>query len=300
MIKKVYREGGAYSSDMVIDEVSVSVKRLTKNYGKITAVNDISFDVLRGEIFGFLGPNGAGKTTTIRIITTATKADSGEVYLNSFDILKNPLEAKNSMGVVSQYINLDMELTCKENLIVHGMLHNMKKRKILERIDYLLDYIEIKDKENVQVEKISGGMQRKLMIARALMHEPEILFLDEPTVGLDAHSKRKIWDLMVKINSENKTIFLTTHYIEEAQQLCNRVAIINSGNLIEVDTPENMIDKIGIIALDVFNHDDCTTYFFDSREKALESASKMDGKIIIREANLEDVFLDKTGRRVKK
>ncbi|MHB8279034.1 MAG: ABC transporter ATP-binding protein [Candidatus Humimicrobiaceae bacterium] len=281
------------------EKIAISLKNLYKKYGNLIALNNLTLEVPEGELFGFLGPNGAGKTTAIRIITTATKSDSGEVYLNGFDILKNPLEAKNSIGVVSQYINLDMELTCKENLIVHGMLHNMKKRKILERIDYLLDYIEITDKENVQVEKISGGMQRKLMIARALLHEPEILFLDEPTVGLDAHSKRKIWDLMVKINSENKTIFLTTHYIEEAQQLCNRVAIINSGNLIEVDTPKNMIDKIGIIALDVFNCDDYLTYFFDSREKALESASKMDGKIIIRQTNLEDVFLDKTGRRVK-
>ncbi|MCL4386551.1 MAG: ATP-binding cassette domain-containing protein, partial [Cyanobacteria bacterium] len=149
------------------EKIAISLKNLYKKYGNLIALNNLTLEVPEGELFGFLGPNGAGKTTAIRIITTATKYDSGEVYLNGFDILKNPLEAKNSIGVVSQYINLDMELTCKENLIVHGMLHNMKKRKILERIDYLLDYIEITDKENVQVEKISGGMQRKLMIARA-------------------------------------------------------------------------------------------------------------------------------------
>ena len=155
------------------------------------------------------------------------------------------------------------------------------------------------DKQNTLVGKISGGMQRKLMIARALLHEPEILFFDEPTVGLDAHSKRKIWDLMVKINSEKKTIFLTTHYIEEAEQLCNRVAIINSGNLIEVDTPRNLIEKVGVVALDMFGFDDYTTYFFESREEALEAGGKMEGRIMVRETNLEDVFLNKTGRRVK-
>lgn len=281
------------------EKIAISLKSLYKKYGSLIALNNLTLDIFEGEFFGFLGPNGAGKTTAIRIITTATKSDSGQVFLNGFDISKNPIKAKNSIGVVSQYINLDMELTCKENLVVHGMLHNMKKRKVLERIDYLLDYIEMTDKRNVLVGKLSGGMQRKLMIARALLHEPEILFLDEPTVGLDAHSKRKIWDIMVKINSENKTIFLTTHYIEEAEQLCNRVAIINKGNLIEIDTPRNLIEKVGVIALDVFNHDDYTTYFFGSRQKALEAGSKMEGKIMVRETNLEDVFLNKTGRRVK-
>ncbi|MDD5659304.1 MAG: ATP-binding cassette domain-containing protein [Actinomycetota bacterium] len=281
------------------EKIAISLKSLYKKYGSLIALNNLTLNIFEGEFFGFLGPNGAGKTTAIRIITTATKSDSGQVFLNGFDISKNPIKAKNSIGVVSQYINLDMELTCKENLVVHGMLHNMKKKKVLERIDYLLDYIEMTDKINVLVGKISGGMQRKLMIARALLHEPEILFLDEPTVGLDAHSKRKIWDVMVKINSENKTIFLTTHYIEEAEQLCNRVAIINEGNLIEIGSPENLIKKVGAIALDVFNHDDYTTYFFGSREEALEAGSKMEGKIMVRETNLEDVFLNKTGRRVK-
>lgn len=281
------------------EKIAISLKSLYKKYGSLIALNNLTLNIFEGEFFGFLGPNGAGKTTAIRIITTATKSDSGQVFLNGFDISKNPIKAKNSIGVVSQYINLDMELTCKENLVVHGMLHNMKKKKVLERIDYLLDYIEMTDKINVLVGKISGGMQRKLMIARALLHEPEILFLDEPTVGLDAHSKRKIWDIMVKINSENKTIFLTTHYIEEAEQLCNRVAIINEGNLIEIGSPENLIKKVGAIALDVFNHDDYTTYFFGSREEALEAGSKMEGKIMVRETNLEDVFLNKTGRRVK-
>lgn len=280
-------------------KVSISLKEISKNYGSLAALNSVSLKIFQGEFFGFLGPNGAGKTTAIRIVTTSTKPSSGHVFINGFDISKNPIDAKNSIGVVSQYINLDMELTCKENLIVHGMLHNMKKGKILKRIDYLLDYIEMEDKRNTRVDKISGGMQRKLMIARALLHEPDILFLDEPTVGLDAYSKRKIWDLMVKINSENKTIFLTTHYIEEAQQLCNRVSIINSGNLVATDTPQNLIEEIGTVALDVFNNEDYKTYFYNSREDALHSASNAIGKVVIRETNLEDVFLHKTGRRVK-
>ena len=184
MIKKVYSSGKA------VDEVSVSVKNLTKNYGEVKAVNDVSFDIMRGEIFGFLGPNGAGKTTTIRMITTATKPTSGTALINGFDVRKDPVNAKRTIGVVSQYINIDMELTSAENLIVHGMLYGMNKKAIYLRVDELLNFIEMSDKKNIAAEKISGGMQRKLMIARALLHEPEILFLDETTVGLDAQSKR--------------------------------------------------------------------------------------------------------------
>lgn len=293
MIKKVY------SSNTTVDEVSVSLKNLTKNYGKVKAVNDVSFDVLRGEIFGFLGPNGAGKTTTIRMITTATKPTSGTALINGFDVRKDPVNAKRTIGVVSQYINIDMELTSAENLIVHGMLYRMEKKTIYSRVDELLDFIEMSDKKNVAAGKISGGMQRKLMIARALLHKPEILFLDEPTVGLDAQSKRKIWDLLVKINSENKTIFLTTHYIEEAEELCNRVGIIDKGRLIALDSPENLIKEVGKIALDTFTADNCSTAFFCSREEALKAAEGIKEKIVIRRTNLEDVFLKKTGKRVE-
>jgi ABC-2 type transport system ATP-binding protein len=281
------------------DAISISIRNVVKKYGNLYAVKDISFDVKKGEFFGFLGPNGAGKTTIIRIITTSTKATSGQVLVNGYDITKEPIKAKKDIGVVSQYINIDMELTCRENLIVHAMLHRMKKKEASERIDFLLDYIEMTDKKNVLVEHISGGMKRKLMIARALLHEPDILFLDEPTIGLDAHSKRKLWELMSKINSENKTIFLTTHYIEEAEELCNRVGIIHEGQLIALDSPANLIKTVGSITLDVLENDMLKSYFFNSREQALAGASKNEGTVVIRETNLEDVFLNKTGRRVE-
>ena len=296
MIKKVY------GSDIAIGEVSVSLRNLTKNYGEVKAVDDVSFDVLRGEIFGFLGPNGAGKTTTIRMITTATKPTSGTVLINGYDVRKDPVDAKKTIGVVNQYINIDMELTTAENLIVHGMLYGMNKKDIYLRVNELLDFIEMSNKKNVAAGKISGGMQRKLMIARALLHKPEILFLDEPTIGLDAQSKRKIWDLLVKINSESKTIFLTTHYIEEAEELCNRVGIIDEGRLIALDSPENLIKEVGKIALDIFTADNYSTDFFYSREEALKAAEgikERKEKIIIRKTNLEDVFLKKTGKRVE-
>ena len=293
MIKKVY------SSNMAVDEVSVSVKNLTKHYGKIKAVDNVSFNVLRGEIFGFLGPNGAGKTTTIRMITTATKPTSGTALINGFDVRKDPVNAKRTIGVVSQYINIDMELTSAENLIVHGMLYGMNKKAIYLRVDKLLNFIEMSDKKNIAAEKISGGMQRKLMIARALLHEPEILFLDETTVGLDAQSKRKIWDMLIRINSENKTIFLTTHYIEEAEELCDRVGIIDNGKLIALDSPENLIREVGKIALDIFAGDNYSTDFFSNREGALEAAKGIKDKVVIRRTNLEDVFLKKTGKRVE-
>jgi len=282
-----------------VKEISVSVKKITKNYGEVKAVKDVSFDVLKGEIFGFLGPNGAGKTTTIRMITTATKPTSGTALINGFDVEKDPVNAKRTIGVVSQYINIDMELTTAENLIVHGMLYRMRKKAINSKVDELLDFIEMSDKKNIAVGKISGGMQRKLMIARALLHEPEILFLDEPTVGLDARSKRKIWDLLMKINSEERTIFLTTHYIEEAEELCDRVGIIDEGKLIALDTPKKLIKEVGETAVDIFTDDIFSTDFFTDRERALEAVKGIKDKIIIRKTNLEDVFLKKTGKRVE-
>ncbi len=280
-------------------EISVSVKNLTKHYGKIKAVDNVSFNVLRGEIFGFLGPNGAGKTTTIRMITTATNPTSGTALINDFDVSKDPVNAKRTICVVSQYVNIDMELTSGENLIVHGMLYRMRKKTIYSRVDELLDFIEMSDKRNIAAAKISGGMQRKLMIARALLHKPEILFLDEPTIGLDAQSKRKIWDMLVRINSENKTIFLTTHYIEEAEELCDRVGIIDNGKLIALNAPKNLIREVGEIALDIFAGNNYSTNFFSNREEALEAAKGIKDKVVIRRTNLEDVFLKKTGKRVE-
>lgn len=280
-------------------QIAISVRNIDKKYGKVHAVKELSLDVERGEFFGFLGPNGAGKTTTIRIITASAKPGSGKVFINGSDIGRDPIKAKKDIGVVSQYINLDMELTCRENLRVHGMLHGMPGKKIRQRIDYLLDYIEMTDKKDVQVEHISGGMKRKLMIARALLHEPDILFLDEPTIGLDAHSKRKMWELMEKINTRKKTIFLTTHYIEEAEELCRRVGIINQGQLIATDSPRNLIEEVGEVTLDVFTDESYKSYFFASRKEALEAAADRKGKVLIRKTNLEDVFLAKTGRRVE-
>ncbi len=280
------------------NKISISVKNISKKYGKLLAVNNLSFDVFKGELFGFLGPNGAGKTTTIRIITASSKADSGDVYINGYDLRKNSVNAKKNIGVVSQYINLDMELTCAENLLVHGILHGMRNKEILERTAFLLEYIEMSDKRNVLVEHISGGMKRKLMIARALLHNPSILFMDEPTIGLDAHSKRKLWELLIKINAEGKTIFLTTHYIEEAEELCSRVGILNKGNLIAVDSPLNLIKKIGKVSLDVFEEDEVKTYFFATRAEAIKEATNFKTKVLIRNTNLEDFFLEKTGRRV--
>ncbi|MCD4669760.1 MAG: ATP-binding cassette domain-containing protein [Actinomycetia bacterium] len=280
-------------------KISVSVKKITKNYGEVKAVRDVSFNVMRGEVFGFLGPNGAGKTTTIRMITTATKPTSGTALINDFDVEKDPVNAKRTICVVSQYINIDMELTSAENLIVHGMLYHMRKKAINSKVDELLDFIEMSDKKNIAAGKISGGMQRKLMIARALLHEPEILFLDEPTVGLDARSKRKIWDLLMKINSEGRTIFLTTHYIEEAEELCDRVGIIDEGKLIALDTPKKLIKEVGETAVDIFTDDIFSTEFFADREGALETVKGIKDKVIIRKTNLEDVFLKKTGKRVE-
>lgn len=277
----------------------IRIEKLTKSFGRVTALDGIDLSVASGELFGYLGPNGAGKTTTIRILTGLTRLGSGSAALNGHDIEKQPLDAKKQYGLVPQHINLDSELTVYENLYVHGRLHHMARGAIKTRIDELLAYIELNDKRHTLAKKLSGGMKRRVMIARALLHAPKILFLDEPTVGLDPGIRRRIWALIKKIQQDGVTIFLTTHYIEEAEFLAQRVAFIDSGRIVALDTPQQLMHSIGHWALDALDDDQMHTFYFNDHQKAKQHAAGSQNGFAVRRVNLEDAFLKMTGKKVK-
>ncbi len=279
---------------------AIRVIELTKSYGSNSgaiAVDNLSFEVEEGQVFCLLGPNGAGKTTTIRILNTLLKKDRGKIYFFDMDLDKKPQEIKNIIGVVQQHTNVDSELTVWENLLIHAMLHRMKKSIFEERATQLLTATDMIDKKDRFANKLSGGERRKLTIIRALLHNPKILFLDEPTVGLDTISRRSIWDSIKQLRSSGKTIILTTHYIEEAQMLSDLVLIINKGKKIIEETPYSLISKLGKITLEYQEHGKTIYKFFNSNKEAkMFSAKLIDLEpILIRETNLEDVFLAMTG-----
>ena len=276
----------------------IKLKKLTKKYKNITAVNELDLEVQRQEIYGFLGPNGAGKTTTIRILSTLTFPTSGRAYINGYDVARNPLQAKKEIGVVHQTHNIDPELSGCENLLIHGLLFRMKINDIKKKTDELLDFVDLKDDMHKLVAKYSGGMRRRLTIARALIHNPNLLIMDEPTAGLDAFTRRKVWGLIKKIRDKGGTIFLTTHYIEEAEYLSNRVGILDKGRLIAEGTPEKLVNDLGKFAVDIEDSNGLEVEFFETREEAAEFLSKLSKNAAIRQANLEDVFIRLTGRRV--
>jgi len=276
----------------------IKTENLTKKYGDLTVVDNLNLEVGEEEIFGFLGPNGAGKTTTCRMLTTLTRPTSGQAFVSGFDVVREPVKAKGGMAVAPQYLNVDGELTAYENLKLHGMLHKMERAGRDSKIEKMFSFVELIDRASSLVKTFSGGMKRKLMIARALLHDPKVLFLDEPTAGLDPQTRRNIWDLIRKINSKGATIFLTTHYIEEAEALCHRVGIIDYGKLIALDTPEEFLKKAGNVVVEILTNDGTKGKFFPDREKAANYAASLDRNVIIRKSNLEDVFIKLTGRKV--
>jgi len=227
-------------------EEAIVVENLVKKYGDLVAVNGISFKVLRGEVFGFLGPNGAGKTTTIHILTTLLKPTAGNAYVNGYHVVREPYEVRKSIGVVFQDPSLDDQLTAYENMYLHGRIYGMRGDELRERINELLDFVDLKEFRDRQVKTFSGGMRRRLEIARALIHHPKILFLDEPTLGLDPQTRANIWDYIQELRrGEGTTIFLTTHYMDEAEALADRLAIIDHGRIVAEGTPESLKRIVG-------------------------------------------------------
>ncbi len=218
----------------------IVAKQLTKKYNSFTAVDAVSFEVKKGEIFGLLGPNGAGKTTTIRMFTGILKPTSGSVVIGGFDIQKNPLAAKQLTGVVPEMANAYIDLSAYKNLMLMGELYGVAKREREQRANALLRQFKLFDQRKEKVKKFSKGMKQRLIVAMALMSEPRLLFLDEPTSGLDVTSVRLIRNVITDLNTQGTTVLLTTHNIEEADQLCDRVAIMNHGRIVAIDRPENL------------------------------------------------------------
>jgi ABC-2 type transport system ATP-binding protein len=278
----------------------IRIENLIKKYKQVDALNAVSLNVPAGELFAYLGPNGAGKTTTIQILTGLTALTSGDAWLNGYHIEKDSLEAKKQCGIVPQSINLDQELTVFENLDIHGRLFHMPRHERLSKINNLLEYVDMTDRHDFPVKKLSGGMKRRVMIARAMVHSPKILFLDEPTVGLDAKIRRRIWALIKKIQQEGTTIFLTTHHIEEAEFLAQRTAFLDEGIIVVVDSPENLMQRIGAWAIDKIVNDHMETVYFKTREEARQYAgeNRENVPLTLRRVNLEDAFLEMTGKKV--
>jgi ABC-2 type transport system ATP-binding protein len=279
--------------------IMIRIEELTKSYKTIQALRGINLHVMEGELFAYLGPNGSGKTTTIKILTSLAKPTSGDAYLHGFHIVRDTLAAKRQCGLVPQTINLDHELTVFENLNIHGMLFRMDRRERARRIDELLEYVEINERRDSPVKHLSGGMKRRVMVARALMHSPRILFLDEPTVGLDPTIRRRIWSLVKKIQQNGATIFLTTHYIEEAEFLAGRVAFLDEGRIVALDTPQSLMGRMGKWALDSIVDGHMETTYFKDRETANMHIGDQQEGFSLRRVNLEDVFISVTGKKVQ-
>ena len=310
---------------------SIETKSLTKLFGDVIAVNDISFSVEKGEIFGFLGPNGAGKSTTMMIFTTLLKPTSGQALISGFDVKTNAKQVRENIGYVQQESTVDEYLTGRENLMLQAKLNHIPKSEINKRIDDILELIELVDKQDQAVVTYSGGMRKRLDIAGGLLHRPKVLFLDEPTVGLDIQTRRKIWEYIKKIHTEfDMTIFLTTHYMEEADKLCDRIGIIDGGKIQVIDTPENMKNAMGneVISivieegenLDSFlskikkiefvkkiNEDGVKLTLFASNgtkviPKIFQISSELDIKITsisLTQPTLDDVFISYTGHEIR-
>lgn len=272
---------------------------LIKRYGEVVALDGLDLEVEEGGIFAFLGPNGAGKTTTIRILNGLTRMDGGTAAIAGVDIAGDPVGVKKLCGLAAQNMNLDGELTVSENLDFHGRLYGMSRQERRAMGESLLDYVEMADRAKSLVKGLSGGLKRRLMVARALLHRPRLLFLDEPTAGLDPVIRRRIWNLIKKVRQDGVTVFLTTHYIEEAEMLADRVGFIDAGKLVAEGTPERLIEGIGRWAVDCYGGTDVETRYFANREDAGRHMRQTEKEATLRRVNLEDAFISLTGRRVQ-
>ena len=309
---------------------AITVSGITKKFGTITAVDEVSFEVAKGEFFGFLGPNGAGKTTLIRMLTTLLKPTAGRAVVAGCDVAKEPAAVRRGIGVVPQAMTSDLDLTGYENMDIYGRFYSIHSKERKERISYLLEMVGMTSRANDLVATYSGGMRRRLEIARVLVHKPEILFLDEPTIGLDPQSRRVVWGLLEKLMEDNSlTIFLTTHYMDEAEVLCKRVAIIDSGKIIAIGSPDELkagipgndivslslsllsddiIEKVKTLSFvrKIIAEDNSIRAYVDSGARNLpmliDEVRSSGGTVLsatVHEQSLEDVFIHFTGKTIR-
>lgn len=280
--------------------VAVSVQNVRKVYNDAPVVSDLSFTIQSGEMFGLLGPNGAGKSTTIRMLTTLTKPTQGHIEVAGFDVKRQPLQAKQNIGVVLQQTSVDADLSVWENMELHGRLHHIPNPQRQQSINRWLEYVELIERRKDLVKTLSGGMKRRLQIARALLHEPKILFLDEPTVGLDPQTRRRLWEIIKGLNKQGMTMLLTTHYMDEVEYLCDRIGIMDGGKLISNGTLQQLKSQYGEGLVMKQVGDRWKYKFFPDLTDAnayLDSQTDKTG-MMVRPANLEDIFVELTGRQL--
>lgn len=277
----------------------LEVDRLTKRYSETLALDAASFSVRPGELFAYLGPNGSGKTTTIRILNGLSAPSSGSVRFEGTDLFSQGRKARKYFGLVPQNINLDRDLSVDHNLDLHGRYFNVPSKTRKKRISDLLAFVGLSDRSKSLVKHLSGGLQRRVMVVRALVHEPKVLFFDEPTVGLDPAIRRQVWALIKQIQQDGTTVFLTTHYIEEAEFLADRVALLCEGKVVVIDQPNNLISRLGSWAVDRYESGQIKSNYYKSRSEAIETAKVEGDGFQLRRINLEDAYLQLTGKRVK-
>ena len=279
----------------------IEISHVSKRYpqAKSLALDDVSLTIPTGEFFGLLGPNGAGKTTLISILATLLLATEGEIRIDGEILTRQRGDIKRKLSLITQHNSLRNDMTLEQIMELQGRLYAMPRERIRQRSTELLTFCGLIDHKRKTVRKLSGGMKRKLMLCRALLTEPEILILDEPTIGLDPASRRQMWDLLRQLNRQGMTVLLTTHYIEEAQYLCQRVALIDRGKAAQLDTPEALIQALGEVAVDEFDGETTHSRFFPGKEEALAYAGALKNRFMIRSATLEDVFLSVVGRELE-
>ena len=304
-------------------EVTLAARGLRKSYGGFEAVKGVDFEVYRGECFGFLGPNGAGKTTTMKMIYGAAVPTGGELEVAGLSVRRAEREVKRRIGVVPQENNLDEDLKVKENLLVYGRYFDLPKKTIRQRAEELVEFVQLSEKADNEVEELSGGMKRRLLVARALINDPDLVVLDEPTTGLDPQARHLVWERLRELQTEGKTLVLTTHYMDEAAQLCDRLVIMDGGEITAQGSPRELIEeyvssevlefRVGSGALkeitslvedeaDQIDHADDSLLVYTSEADAVIEKVRGSGvtveNSIRRQASLEDVFLKLTGRRL--
>jgi ABC-2 type transport system ATP-binding protein len=301
----------------------IEVKNLSKHFGAIAAIRDVSFEVEEGTIFGFLGPNGAGKTTTINILCTLINPTSGSAAIAGYDCTRDSSIVRKSIGIVFQDTTLDRDLTAYENLMLHAYLYNLKKSEMKDRIHDALHFVGLYDRKDDTIKKFSGGMKRRLEVARSMIHRPRILFLDEPTLGLDPQTRANLWEYIVDLpKKHNVTIFMTTHYMDEAE-VCDRIAIIDRGSIIAGGTPEELKKTVGGDVIHIKTSDNTRArdeleqhfslevseengelYFTSSRGDAcipeiIQTLGKTVHSVRLQRPTLNDVFLNMTGKKIR-
>ena len=300
----------------------IQARGLVKRFGELVAVDEIDFDLQRGEAFGFLGPNGAGKTSTMRMIGCVSPITDGTLTVLGLDPARDGVRIRGRLGVVPQQDTLDMELTVRENIVIYGRYFGLSRKDLRARADELLEFVELTERANDKVEPLSGGMKRRLTIARSLVNEPEVLLLDEPTTGLDPQARHVVWDRLYRLKRQGVTLLLTTHYMDEAEQLCDRLVVMDKGKIVAEGSPRELIERYSTREVVELRFDDGSrpddlgywteglvarveslpdrvllyTQDGDAASHELHERGLVPESVLVRRSTLEDVFLHLTGR----